>query len=248
MSSSRGRGKTTRWTVEESRALESDEDVAQPSEPLRSQARQTEMEDVMRQIGEMELVLARFQRTNPPTVIGGEGALMSSQSADEVERKAEATSCFESADEAKRERRSDVVWRFSRWFIGDDVIDDIIQSQESADEVERKAEATSCFESADEAKRERRSDVVWRFSRWFIGDDVIDDIIQSQESAEENQSQATVHPVATQRYSVEDFQTLYLMNQSQATAQSSRELICISCCYASSRCEIQSLEEKKQAK
>ncbi|KZV41632.1 hypothetical protein F511_23129 [Dorcoceras hygrometricum] len=54
-------------------------------------------------------------------------------------------------------------------------------------------------------------------------------------------------PVATQRYSVEDFQTLYLMNQLQATAQSSRKLICISCCYASSRCEIQLQEEKKQS-
>ncbi|KZV35272.1 CBL-interacting serine/threonine-protein kinase 1-like [Dorcoceras hygrometricum] len=43
-----------------------------------------------------------------------------------------------------------------------------------------KAEATSCFESADEAKREKRSDVVWRISRWIIGDDVIGDVIQSQ--------------------------------------------------------------------
>ncbi|KZV52759.1 shikimate kinase, chloroplastic [Dorcoceras hygrometricum] len=59
-------------------------------------------------------------------------ALMSSQSAEEVERKAEATSYFESADEAKCERRSDVVLRFSRWINIDDVIGDVIQSQESA--------------------------------------------------------------------------------------------------------------------
>ncbi|KZV30720.1 hypothetical protein F511_39574 [Dorcoceras hygrometricum] len=32
-----------------------------------------------------------------------------------------------------------------------------------------------------------------------------------------------------------------------SNSTSSRELICISCCYASSRCEIQSLEEKKQS-
>ncbi|KZV30734.1 hypothetical protein F511_39514 [Dorcoceras hygrometricum] len=33
-----------------------------------------------------------------------------------------------------------------------------------------------------------------------------------------------------------------------SNSTSSRELICISCCYASSRCEIQSQEKKKQAK
>ncbi|KZV34891.1 hypothetical protein F511_10146 [Dorcoceras hygrometricum] len=72
----RGRGRTTGRTVEESRALESDENVAQPSEPLRRRSIQTEVEDVMRQIGDMELVLARFQRTNPPTFSGAEGGMM----------------------------------------------------------------------------------------------------------------------------------------------------------------------------
>ncbi|KZV20771.1 hypothetical protein F511_04129 [Dorcoceras hygrometricum] len=61
----RGRGRTIRQTVEESRASESDEDVQQ-SVPLRLRARQAEVEveDVTRNIGEMELVLARFQRMN----------------------------------------------------------------------------------------------------------------------------------------------------------------------------------------
>ncbi|KZV53046.1 hypothetical protein F511_27058 [Dorcoceras hygrometricum] len=53
------RGRTTRRTVEESRAG-SDDDVHQ-------------VENVTRQIGEMELVLARFQRTNPPTFAATEG-------------------------------------------------------------------------------------------------------------------------------------------------------------------------------
>ncbi|KZV38731.1 hypothetical protein F511_19529 [Dorcoceras hygrometricum] len=72
----RVRGRTTRRTVEESRAPGSDEDVEQPSEPLRRRARKAEVEDVTRQIGEMEFVLARFQRTNPPTFSGTEGGLM----------------------------------------------------------------------------------------------------------------------------------------------------------------------------
>ncbi|KZV50478.1 hypothetical protein F511_35528 [Dorcoceras hygrometricum] len=56
----RGRGRTTRRTEEESRAG-SDDDFQQ-------------VENVTRQIGEMELVLERFQRMNPPTfsaVVGG---------------------------------------------------------------------------------------------------------------------------------------------------------------------------------
>ncbi|KZV28042.1 hypothetical protein F511_27761 [Dorcoceras hygrometricum] len=51
-------GRRTRRSVEESRAG-SDDDA--------------QVEDVTRQIGGMELVLARFQRTNPPTLAGNEG-------------------------------------------------------------------------------------------------------------------------------------------------------------------------------
>ncbi|KZV40524.1 hypothetical protein F511_22363 [Dorcoceras hygrometricum] len=46
-----------------------------------------------------------------------------------------------------------------------------------------KEEATSYQESADEAKRERGCDVVLIFSRWINVDDVIADVIQSQDSA-----------------------------------------------------------------
>ncbi|KZV58666.1 alpha-L-fucosidase 1-like [Dorcoceras hygrometricum] len=72
-----GRGRVIRQTVEESRAPESDEDVEQQSVPLRRRARKTEVEVeyVTRQICEMELVLARFQRTNPPVFMGAEGGL-----------------------------------------------------------------------------------------------------------------------------------------------------------------------------
>ncbi|KZV30920.1 hypothetical protein F511_11750 [Dorcoceras hygrometricum] len=62
MPSRRGRGRTTRRTAEESRAG-SDDDVHQ-------------VENVTRQIGEMELVLARFQRTNHPTFSAAEGGAM----------------------------------------------------------------------------------------------------------------------------------------------------------------------------
>ncbi|KZV32099.1 hypothetical protein F511_25223 [Dorcoceras hygrometricum] len=58
----RGRGRATRRTEEESRTG-SDDDVHQ-------------VEDVTRQIGGMELVLARFQRTNPPTFSTAEGGAM----------------------------------------------------------------------------------------------------------------------------------------------------------------------------
>ncbi|KZV41777.1 hypothetical protein F511_17146 [Dorcoceras hygrometricum] len=54
----RGGGRRTRRSEEESRAG-SDDDA--------------QVEDVTRQIGGMELVLARFQRTNPPTLTGTEG-------------------------------------------------------------------------------------------------------------------------------------------------------------------------------
>ncbi|KZV34142.1 hypothetical protein F511_15261 [Dorcoceras hygrometricum] len=57
-----GRGRTSRRTEEESRAG-SDDDIQQ-------------VENVTRQIGEMEFVLARFQRTNPPTFSAAEGGAM----------------------------------------------------------------------------------------------------------------------------------------------------------------------------
>ncbi|KZV41214.1 hypothetical protein F511_17173 [Dorcoceras hygrometricum] len=68
----RGRGRNARRSAEESRASDSDEGIHQ-NIPLRRRERQAEVEDVMRQIGEMELVLERFQRTNPPTFVGAEG-------------------------------------------------------------------------------------------------------------------------------------------------------------------------------
>ncbi|KZV36721.1 hypothetical protein F511_39400 [Dorcoceras hygrometricum] len=62
----RGRGRTVRRSVED----------VQQNIPLRLRERHAEVEDVTRQIGEMELVLARFQRKNPPTFIGAEGGLL----------------------------------------------------------------------------------------------------------------------------------------------------------------------------
>ncbi|KZV39260.1 ATP-binding cassette transporter [Dorcoceras hygrometricum] len=41
----------------------------------------------------------------------------------------------------------------------------------------RKLQYLADEDSADEAKRERRSDVVLRFSRWISADDVIGDVI-----------------------------------------------------------------------
>ncbi|KZV23000.1 putative leucine-rich repeat receptor-like protein kinase [Dorcoceras hygrometricum] len=77
----RGGGKATWYVVDESRALDSDEgeDVAQLSVPLRHRDRQTEVELENRtlQIDDMELVLARFQRMNPPTFTGFEGGFVS---------------------------------------------------------------------------------------------------------------------------------------------------------------------------
>ncbi|KZV28199.1 hypothetical protein F511_21175 [Dorcoceras hygrometricum] len=72
----RGKSRIARQVDGESRAPGSDEDVEQQSIPFRRRARQIEVEDVMRQIGEMELVLARFQRMNPPMFTGSEGDLM----------------------------------------------------------------------------------------------------------------------------------------------------------------------------
>ncbi|KZV20329.1 hypothetical protein F511_39895 [Dorcoceras hygrometricum] len=71
----RGRGRTARRSAEESRASDSDEGI-QRKIPLSRRERQAEVEDVTRQIGEMELVLARFQRMNPPMFAGAEGGLM----------------------------------------------------------------------------------------------------------------------------------------------------------------------------
>ncbi|KZV17120.1 hypothetical protein F511_19593 [Dorcoceras hygrometricum] len=74
----RGRSRTDRQVVGESRAPGNDEDVEQQSIPLRRRARKAEVEvdEVTRQIGEMELILARFQRMNPSTFTGAEGGLM----------------------------------------------------------------------------------------------------------------------------------------------------------------------------
>ncbi|KZV18951.1 hypothetical protein F511_03467 [Dorcoceras hygrometricum] len=72
----RGKIRIARQVYGESRAPGSDADVEQQSIPLRRRARQTEVDDVTRQIGEMDLVLARFQRTNPPTFTGAESGLM----------------------------------------------------------------------------------------------------------------------------------------------------------------------------
>ncbi|KZV34072.1 hypothetical protein F511_44818 [Dorcoceras hygrometricum] len=59
-----------------------------------------------------------------------------------------------SADGAKRKRRSDVVLRFSRWINVDDVIGDVIQSQESA----------GSLHSRRKRKRHRRGDPVASYS------------------------------------------------------------------------------------
>ncbi|KZV40165.1 hypothetical protein F511_29709 [Dorcoceras hygrometricum] len=74
----RGRSRIARQIDGESRAPGSDEDVEQQGIPLRHRGRQAEVEvDVVtRQIGEMELVLARFQRMNPPMFIGVEAGLL----------------------------------------------------------------------------------------------------------------------------------------------------------------------------
>ncbi|KZV14659.1 putative leucine-rich repeat receptor-like protein kinase [Dorcoceras hygrometricum] len=72
----RCRSRIARQTGEESRAPGSDEDVEQQSIPLRRRDRHKEVDDVTRQIGEMELVMDRFQRMNPPTFTGTEGGLM----------------------------------------------------------------------------------------------------------------------------------------------------------------------------
>ncbi|KZV28559.1 ankyrin repeat-containing protein-like [Dorcoceras hygrometricum] len=57
-----GRGRTAIRSAEESRASVSDEGIQQ-NEPLPHHERQAGVEDVSRQIGEMELVLVRFQLT-----------------------------------------------------------------------------------------------------------------------------------------------------------------------------------------
>ncbi|KZV33719.1 hypothetical protein F511_33352 [Dorcoceras hygrometricum] len=76
MPSRRGRSIIARQTGEESRDPGSDDDVELQSIPLRHRAGQTDVDDVTRQIGEMELVLARFQRMNPLTFNGAESGLI----------------------------------------------------------------------------------------------------------------------------------------------------------------------------
>ncbi|KZV49661.1 hypothetical protein F511_16759 [Dorcoceras hygrometricum] len=85
MPSRRGRSRIARQAGEEYRAPGSDEDVEHQSIPLRRRARQTEVDDVTRQIGEMELVLARFQRMNPPTFTGAEGGLLAESWLEHIE-------------------------------------------------------------------------------------------------------------------------------------------------------------------
>ncbi|KZV27039.1 hypothetical protein F511_13387 [Dorcoceras hygrometricum] len=74
----RGRSRIARQVYGESRAPGSDEDVEQQGIPLRRRARQVEVEvDVVtRHIGEMELVLARFQRMNPSKFTGVEAGML----------------------------------------------------------------------------------------------------------------------------------------------------------------------------
>ncbi|KZV33876.1 hypothetical protein F511_15489 [Dorcoceras hygrometricum] len=63
----------------------------------------------------------------------------------------------------------------------------------SCDDISLDVITISSWLSADETKRERRSDVVLRFSRWINVDDVIGDVIQSQESA------GSLHPDAKRK-------------------------------------------------
>ncbi|KZV30448.1 hypothetical protein F511_21334 [Dorcoceras hygrometricum] len=72
----RGRSRISRQVDGESRAPGSDEDVEKHEIPLRRRARQTEVDHVTRQVGEMEFVLARFQRMNPPKFTGVEAGLL----------------------------------------------------------------------------------------------------------------------------------------------------------------------------
>ncbi|KZV31185.1 hypothetical protein F511_05658 [Dorcoceras hygrometricum] len=64
---------------------------------------------------------------------------------------------------------------------------------------------------------------------------------------EEIQSQATVQSADAIGEDVAMETISRCEDSAGSNSTSSRELICISCCYASSRCEIQSLEEKKQS-
>ncbi|KZV19139.1 nuclear transcription factor Y subunit C-1 [Dorcoceras hygrometricum] len=68
-------------------------------------------------------------------------------SCDDISLDVITISSWLSADEAKRERRSDVVLRFSRWINVDDVIGDVIQSQESADSAGRLCVVISAVEA-----------------------------------------------------------------------------------------------------
>ncbi|KZV21125.1 hypothetical protein F511_29440 [Dorcoceras hygrometricum] len=72
----RGGGRVGRQVVDEQRVSDSEEDVAQPIVPLRHRARQTEVEvEHLTRPDNMELVLARFERMNPPNFNGAEGGL-----------------------------------------------------------------------------------------------------------------------------------------------------------------------------
>ncbi|KZV07159.1 nuclear transcription factor Y subunit C-1 [Dorcoceras hygrometricum] len=75
-------------------------------------------------------------------------------SCDDISLDVITISSWLSADEAKRERRSDVVLRFSRWINVDDVIGDVIQSQESV----------GSLHSRRKRKRRRRGDPVASYS------------------------------------------------------------------------------------
>ncbi|KZV38861.1 hypothetical protein F511_27076 [Dorcoceras hygrometricum] len=142
-------------------------------------------------------------------------ALMSSQSADGFQQmmlsaKEKRRRIVNSADDEDQQmKRSLSVEATSYWRSADEESAD----EDSADEAKRKAEATSCLESADEKRSARGSDVV----------------------EEEIQQRATIQQedVAMEIISRRE-------DSAGSNSTSSRELICISCCYASSRCEIQS--------
>ncbi|KZV22458.1 putative leucine-rich repeat receptor-like protein kinase [Dorcoceras hygrometricum] len=93
----RGRGRTTRRTEEESRAGSNDY-VHQ-------------VEDVTRQIGGMELVLARFQRTNPPTFSAAEGGAMAEAWLAQMEE------LFDTLEYAKRLKLFDTLECWRQWRI-----------------------------------------------------------------------------------------------------------------------------------
>ncbi|KZV29286.1 armadillo repeat-containing protein 4 [Dorcoceras hygrometricum] len=103
-----------------------------------------------------------------------------------------------------------------------------------------KAEATSCFESADEAKHERRSDVVWRFSRWISADDVIRfsrwvEIAQQKRRRRRGDSAESYCSSADAIWTVARYQQEAIVHPDESNNTSSRELLRTSCCYEYSR-------------